>query len=72
MAEFEKQLSEEHEFCDQQWADVNAVAEEAVAKVNAEIVRILTEQGKSKQFMPRTLLSWQPRGDNMTPRRRAE
>lgn len=72
VADFEKRLTEEYEFQDQQWAEVNKIAQDAVCKANNEIDRISEERGVPKDLRPHNALVWHPRGSNLSAGRRAE
>jgi hypothetical protein len=71
-AEGESMLSAEFDAEDELWADVARAAQAEIARADAEIARRCEAVGVPAKFRPRLNLSWQSRGANADPRRRAE
>jgi hypothetical protein len=71
-ADVEAQLSAQYKFDDAKWQDVTRVAQEAVAKADAEIAKRCESLGIASQFRPSIGIGWSNRGENLLASRRAE
>ena len=71
-AEVEDQLSAEHKFDDELWADVNRQAQREVAKADAHIAEVCRKLGIPENLRPSISVGWHQRGENMLASRRAE
>jgi hypothetical protein len=71
-ADVEAKLSAQFSADDELWREANKIADQAERDANAVIAQRCDEQGIPADFRPKRRSYWQPRGDNLDPRRRAE
>ncbi len=72
LAHAEAQLAARYEFDDAAWADVTAVAKQAVEEADAAIAERCEKLGIPERFRPEIRLAWYGRGENAIAERRAE
>lgn len=71
-SEVEDQLSAEHKFDDELWADVNRQAQAAVAQADAHVAEVCRNLGIPENLRPSIGVGWQGRGENAQASRRTE
>lgn len=72
LADVEAKLSAVYGRDDAAWADVTAVAQEAVSKADAIVAQRCRELGIPEEFRPGLALQWYRRGENAVSERRQE